>query len=146
MSSARRSSPVDLQASSHWIKLGLRLLLVLGVLLGQAATQLHGYAHLADDLSRVASVDAEPGFDPKVDPEANPEAIPGLSAEPAQGSSGHVLGKCLQYHAADCAMPGVPLLQLAADDASAPAPSFLQSVQARTELRFQSRAPPVLTS
>jgi hypothetical protein len=52
----------------------------------------------------------------------------------------------LQYHAADFAMPGVPLLQLAADDASAPAPSFLQSVQARTELRFQSRAPPVLTS
>jgi hypothetical protein len=142
MSSARRSSPVDLQAPSHWIKLGLRLLLVLGVLLGQAATQLHGYAHLADDLSRVASVDAEPGFDPEVDPEANP----GFSAEPAQGSSGHALGKCLQYHAADCAMPGVPLLQLAADDASAPAPSFLQSVQARTELRFQSRAPPVLTS
>jgi hypothetical protein len=138
MSSARRSSPVDLQAPSHWMKLGLRLLLVLGVLLGQAATQLHGYAHLADDLSRVASVDAEPGFDPEVDP--------GFSAEPAQGSSGHALGKCLQYHAADCAMPGVPLLQLAADDASAPAPSFLQSVQARTELRFQSRAPPVLTS
>jgi hypothetical protein len=138
MFSARRSSPVDLQAPSHWMKLGLRLLLVLGVLLGQAATQLHGYAHLADDLSRVASVDAEPGFDPEVDP--------GFSAEPAQGSSGHALGKCLQYHAADCAMPGVPLLQLAADDASAPAPSFLQSVQARTELRFQSRAPPVLTS
>jgi hypothetical protein len=124
------------------MQLGLRLLLVLGVLLGQAATQLHGYAHFADDLSRVASVDAEPGFDPKVDPEANP----GFSAEPAQGSSGHALGKCLQYHAADFAMPGVPLLQLAADDASAPAPSFLQSVQARTELRFQSRAPPVLTS
>ncbi len=120
------------------MKLGLRLLLVLGVLLGQAATQLHGYAHLADDLSRVASVDAGPDFDPEVNP--------GFSAEPAQGSSGHALGKCLQYHAADCAMPGVPLLQLAADDASAPAPSFLQSVQARTELRFQSRAPPVLTS
>lgn len=124
------------------MQLGLRLLLVLAVLLGQAATQLHGYAHLADDLSRVASVDAEPGFYPKVDPEVNP----GFSAEPAQGSSGHALGKCLQYHAADCAMPGVPLLQLAADDASALAPSFLQSVQARTELRFQSRAPPVLTS
>lgn len=120
------------------MQLGLRLLLVLAVLLGQAATQLHGYAHLADDLSRVASVDAGPGFDREVDP--------GFSPEPAQGSSGHALGKCLQYHAADCAMPGVPLLQLAADDARAPAPSFLQSVQARTELRFQSRAPPVLTS
>jgi hypothetical protein len=108
----------------------LRSLLVLAVLLGQAATQLHGYAHLADDLSRVAIADPSP--------EAN--------AEPAQGSSGHALGKCLQYHAADCTMPGVALLQWAADDANAPIAAFLQSVQARTELRFQSRAPPVLIS
>jgi hypothetical protein len=108
----------------------LRSLLVLAVLLGQAATQLHGYAHFADDLSRVAMAD--------VSPEVN--------AEPAQSSSGHALGKCLQYHAADCAMPGVPLLQLAADDASAPIAAFLQSVQARTELHYQSRAPPVLNS
>ena len=76
------------------MQLGLRLLLVLAMLLGQAATQLHGYAHLADDLSRVASVDAGPDFDPEVNP--------GFSAEPAQGSSGHALGKCLQYHACRC--------------------------------------------
>lgn len=130
MSIAHRHSLVASRRPSHWLQAGLRSLLVLAVLLGQAATQLHGYAHLADDLSRVAMADASPG----------------VNAEPAQGSFGHELGRCLQYHTADCAMPGVPLLQLAADDASAPIAAFLQSVQARTELRYQSRAPPVLNS
>ena len=130
MPSALGPSLAASHRSSHWLHAGLRSLLVLVVLLGQAATQLHGYAHLADDLSRVAMADASPE----------------VNAEPAQSSSGHALGKCLQYHAADCAMPGVPLLQLAADDASAPIAAFLQSVQARAELRYKSRAPPVLIS
>ena len=130
MSIAHRPSVAASHRPSHWLQAGLRSLLVLAVLLGQAATQLHGYAHLADDLSLVAMA----------------EASPEVNAEPAQSSSGHALGKCLQYHAAGCAMPGVPLLQLAADDASAPIAAVLQSVQARTELRYQSRAPPVLNS